>query len=338
MKAAFLKEIGKDLVIEDFAIPEPLDEQVTIEQEITGICYRDILEKEGFFPRMKPPIIPGHEISGKIIKVGRGVKDFNVGDRVSSLIYEPCGSCEQCVSGRENLCPRKKTYGENINGSYSRCVNVSQKSLVKVPDGVPRELAAIAACVTGMVYHALNTVGDAGYNSRVLITGAGGGVGSHAIQVAKAMGSQVIAATSSKWKEKTLYELGADFVIESSDGFDKEVKKIWPEGSEIVLENTGNATFSSSLRSLSFGGRLIIIGNLEPTPVPLPLGMIILKGNRIEGSISSTRNDLKRALELSKSGKVREVKHDLRNLEDVNSAFTDIKQRKNIGRIMLKLD
>jgi len=337
MKAAFLKEIGKDLVIENFTVGEPESDQVTIEQDITGICYRDILEKEGFFPRMKPPIIPGHEISGIIRKVGAGVKEFKPGERVSSLIYEPCGFCEQCVSGRENLCPRKKTYGENINGSYTKFVNVSQRSLVRVPEGVSKELASIAACVTGMVYHALDSVGEGGYGTRVVITGAGGGVGSHAIQVAKAIGAEVIAATSSKWKEETLYRLGADFVISSSEGFDREVKKIWPEGSQIVLENTGNATFTSSLRSLSFGGRVVVIGNLEPNPVSLPLGMIILKGNRVEGTISSTRNDLKKALDLSKKGLVKEVKHDERILENVNEAFADIKQRKNIGRIMLKL-
>ncbi len=81
----------------------------------------------------------------------------------------------------------------------------------------------------------------------------------------------------------------------------------------------------------------MVIGNLEPNPVSLPLGMIILKGNRVEGTISSTRNDLKKALDLSKKGLVKEVKHDERILENVNEAFADIKQRKNIGRIMLKL-
>ncbi|MHB8361476.1 MAG: zinc-binding dehydrogenase [Thermoplasmataceae archaeon] len=337
MKAAVLKEIGKDLVIEEFQIEEPLPDQVTIEQEITGICYRDILEKEGYFPRIKPPVILGHEISGIIRKTGENVNDFQLGDRVSSLIYEPCGSCVQCVSGKENLCSKKKTYGENINGSYSRFVNVSRRSLVKVPNGVSNELSAIAACVTGMIYHALVPVGKAGYGTKVVITGAGGGVGSHAIQVAKALGCTVTAVTSSKWKEDALYKLGSDYVIGTDGGFEKEVKKIWPDGAELVLENTGTATFSSSLRSLSFGGRIIVIGNLEPTPVEVPLGLIILKGNRIEGTISSTRNDLRIALELSRSGKVKEVKHDVRNLLDVNNAFSDIKQRKNLGRIMLKL-
>ncbi|EQD81056.1 alcohol dehydrogenase, partial [mine drainage metagenome] len=177
-------------------------------------------------------------------------------------------------SGKENLCSKKKTYGENINGSYSRFVNVSRRSLVKVPNGVSNELSAIAACVTGMIYHALVPVGKAGYGTKVVITGAGGGVGSHAIQVAKALGCTVTAVTSSKWKEEALYKLGSDYVIEAGSGFEKEVKKIWPDGAELVLENTGTATFSSSLRSLSFGGRIIIIGNLEPTPVEVPLGLI----------------------------------------------------------------
>ena len=338
MKAVYLKEFNSDLEIEEYEIPEPLPGYVTIEQDMTGVCYRDILESEGYFPRMKLPIIPGHEISGRIVSIGENVKGFNKGDRVSSLIYEPCGSCRNCLSGKENLCSKKKTYGENLNGSYTRRVNVSEKSLVKVPDGVKAELATIAACVTGMIYHALSTVGEMRFGTKVLITGAGGGVGSHAIQIAKVLGGEVIAATSSKWKAEALEKLGADNVVFSGEPFEKKVKEIWPEGADIVLENTGNYTFNSALRSLSFGGRIIVIGNLDPKPVELPLGLIILKGNRVEGTISSTREDVKKALELSRLGKIREVRHEMISMGSINEAFRDIKKKKNIGRVMISLD
>ncbi len=336
MRTAVIKEIGKDLEIEDREIPKPGVDEVIVEQKFTGICYRDILTRDGFFPRLNLPIVPGHEVSGIIKEVGEGVDYFKKGDRVSSLIYIPCGHCENCISGRENLCQYKKTLGENIDGAYSRYVRISQRSLVKVPKDVPEELSSIAACVTGMVIHALDVVGGISEGKRVLITGAGGGVGSHAIQIAKAYGAEVMAVTSSEWKIENLYSLGADHVISAGDGFSKKVKEIWQEGAHISLENTGDATFIDSFRSLAFGGRMVVVGNLTPGAPKLPLGILILKGNSVHGSISSTRYDLERALDMSAKGKIKAVVSKTIPLNDVNIAFEEIKNKKNLGRVFIK--
>lgn len=337
MKAAILEKLKEPLKIDELEIPEVSGEEVLIRQEVTGICFRDILTRDGFFPRVKLPVTPGHEISGTIQEVGDRVKKFRKGDRVSSLIYDPCGKCEFCISGNENLCPSKRTYGELLNGAYSQFVKVTERSIVKVPDKVTPEGAAISACVTGMVYHALKVVGGLEEGMRILITGAGGGVGTHAVQVAKALGAEVLAETSSEWKEKKLIDLGADHIVRPDERFDRKVKELTGDGVHIVLENVGIHTFPSSLRSLRTGGKLVVIGNVTPDPVQLPLGLIILKGNSILGSISSTREDMKQALDLTASGKIVPVVDRRVRLEEINRAYSDMLSRKSFGRVYLDL-
>lgn len=336
MKAAFLKEIKKPLVIEDYTPADPVGKQILIKQEVTGICYRDILTRDGFMPRVKVPIIPGHEISGRIIKVGPEVTQFKVGDRVASLIYIPCGKCEFCLRGDENLCPNKITFGESVNGGYTQDVIVHENSLVKVPENVPPEDASLAACVTGMLYNAIARVGNLKSGQRILISGAGGGVGVHAVELAKALGAYVIAETSSQWKMEKLYSVGADMVV-SGDDFDRKIKSELGDGVHLAIESVGLPTFERSLRSLRTGGRLVVIGNVDPSPVPLPLGIIILKGNSIHGSISSTREDMKKVLTMTSQGKLKAVVHEKISLKDVNRAYGEMKEKKSMGRIMIDL-
>lgn len=337
MKAAVLKGIKEPIEVIDKEIPEVTGNEVLIRQEITGICFRDILTRDGFFPRVKTPIVPGHEISGIIEKTGPDVRDFRVGDRVSSLIYDPCGKCEFCLSGNENLCVNKKTYGELLDGGYAQYIRVTERSIVKVPSNVSPEGAAISACVTGMVYHAMYKVGGLRSGMNVLITGAGGGVGAHAIQVAKAIGANVVAETSSEWKEEKILKLGADHVVHSGERFDKEVKKIFGDGVHVALENVGIHTFESSLRSLRTGGSLVVIGNVTPEPVNLPLGLIILKGNKIAGSISSTKDDMRKALELTSEGKIKPIVDRKVSLDSINEAYEDMRSKKVFGRVYLDL-
>ncbi len=337
MKAAFLEALKQPLVIHDYEAPDPVGNEVLLEQEITGICYRDVLTRDGFMPRVKLPIIPGHEISGRIVKAGPDVKDFKVGDRVASLIYTPCGKCEFCLRGDENLCPNKITFGEAVNGGYTKYVIAHENSLVKVPDNVRPEDASLAACVTGMVYNALARVGQLQEGQRVLISGAGGGVGVHAVEIAKALGAYVIAETSSQWKIEPLYRAGADLVV-SGNNFDREIKEKTGDGVHLALESVGLPTFEKSLRSLRTGGRLVVIGNVDPSPVGLPLGLIILKGNSIHGSISSTRNDMRKVLDMTSRGKLHAVVHEKIRLDDINSAYDEMKQKKSMGRIMIDLN
>ncbi len=334
MKAAFLKKINEPLEVTDVDIPDPGDNEVLVKQGETGVCYRDLLTATGFFPRVKLPIIPGHEIGGTVVKAGKDVKNFKVGDRVSSLIYVPCGKCEYCLSGNENLCPYKESFGETRMGAYREYVTVPEISLVRAPGNVDDSSLALAACVTGMLYHAMVKLGKINEKSTVLVTGAGGGVGSHAVQMAKAFGSKVIAETTSESKKEMLYRIGADVVVDGNTNFNEKVKS--EGGSDIVLEAVGIHTFERSLRSLKIGGKMIVIGNVTPEPVNLPLGLIILKGNTIRGSISSTKEDVKSALDMVSKGKIKPIIYKKVPIDDANDALEYLKNGQTLGRTMIK--
>ena len=334
MKAAVLNAIKEPLAVKDVPLGEPEKDEVVLRQTLTGICYRDILTRDGFLPRVKLPIIPGHEISGVIEAIGESVQGFKIGQRVASLIYAPCGKCEFCLRGEENLCPHKEAYGESRNGAYGERVIVSSRSLVPVPDGIPDADATLAACVTGMLYNAIGRVGGLKEGQRILISGAGGGVGVHAIQIAKALGGYVIAKTSSPWKREALLKIGADEVI-TSDNFDREIKSKFNDGVHLALEAVGLPTFERTLRSLRSGGRMVVVGNVNPESVQLPLGLIIMKGNSISGSISSTRKDVETALDLTSKGKIHAVSDRTVSLDEVNNAFSDMQNRRSLGRILI---
>ncbi|MGY0287465.1 MAG: zinc-binding dehydrogenase [Candidatus Methanodesulfokora washburnensis] len=330
MKAVVLEGIGR-ASLKDVELPEPKPGEVVIKQGITGVCYRDILTVEGFFPRVRVPVILGHEIAGEVWE-SRSER-FRKGDIVASLTYIPCGSCDRCRKGEENICRNRIAYGEDVDGSYAEYVRVDERSLVKVPNGTPMEGAVIAACVTGMIIHAFEIAGLK-EGEKVLITGAGG-IGVHAVQIAKAYGAEVIAETSSEWKKDRLFSLGADHVVCSKE-FSSDVRKIAKEGVDLVLEGVGQPTIDQSLKSVRWGGRIVVVGNVNVKPVELNLGSIILREVRIFGSIGATRADLEKALKLTSEGKIKPVIHSVLPVEEFQRAHEMMKRRENFGRILLK--
>jgi acryloyl-coenzyme A reductase len=338
LKALYLEGFGKDLVLKEVPVPSDLaPDQVLVQIELTGICHRDILTTKGFFPRTKLPVVLGHEIAGKVVAVGPGVTGFREGDRVASLIYEPCGKCEYCLSGRENLCRSKETYGEDIDGSYADFVRVGSRSLVKAPEGVSSAGLAISACVTGMLMHAFRMRAALSRGETVLVTGAGGGVGIHAVQIAKALGGKVIAATSSEWKAGSIKEAGASEVVVWTEGFSDQVKKLTNgKGVDVILESVGGPTFGESMKCLAPGGRLVVVGNVLPSPVQFQLGVLILKELSIVGSISSVRTDVEDALKLTAEGKIRPIVHDILPLAEAQRGHKLMSEKASLGRVMLK--
>lgn len=337
MKAAVLKSFNQPLEICDVDSPRIMEEDdVLIHIVRTGVCYRDILTVEGFFPQVKPPIILGHEIAGVVEDVGPQVSSFRRGDKVVSLTYIFCGKCSYCLSGRENLCRSRKWFGEHINGSYAEYVVVKERSLQHIPDRVNWNQAAISACVIGMLIHALRDQAGIKEGDTVLITGAGGGVGIHAIQVAKAYGAKVIATTTSKHKVNAIWSVGADDVILVKEGrFSKTVKDRYG-GVDVALEAVGEPTFQETLRSLKWGGKVIVIGNINVKPVSLALGLIILRENQVIGNISSTKSSLREALKLCREGKVKAIGEEM-PLEKINEAHKKIKRKEVIGRVFISI-
>jgi acryloyl-coenzyme A reductase len=170
---------------------------------------------------------------------------------------------------------------------------------------------------------------------KVLVTGSSGGVGIHALQVAKALGAEVIAYTSKEEKAKFIEEYAKpDHIIIGEKEFSKTVKKNFG-GADIVVELVGEPTFLQSLRSTKWGGRVVVIGNITVKPAQLPLGLIILRENMIGGVLSSKKSDVLKALELGSKGLVKAVGREM-PLDKAIEAFDILRRGKSRGKIFLK--
>jgi len=331
-KAVVLDKIGGGLRVEEVEVEEPGEGEVIVRVEASGVCYRDLLVREGFYPRAKPPLVLGHEFAGVVEKVGERV-ELKAGDKVAGLLYAPCGECEYCRSGREYLCRRRLFYGEELRGSYSEYVKAYATSLVELPNGVSPADASFAGCVLASLTRLFDEAGVR-RGDRVVVTGAGGGVGVHAVQLARAYGAEVIAITRSEEKAERLREF-ADHVVVGLK-FAEEVKRVTGGGADYVVEIVGSPTMEQSIRSLSWGGKILLYGNVDPrTPASIPLGLLIMKDVSIISAGGGGRLHLRKALELIARGGIKPI-YTTMPLEEAERAHDVIKSGRNFGKIVLK--
>jgi NADPH:quinone reductase-like Zn-dependent oxidoreductase len=242
------------------------------------------------------------------------------------------------LEGRETLCINSNgSFGVELNGGYAEYVKVPENSVSKIPQGIPLEVASIFACAIGTALHAITKKAKVRPGETVLITGAGGGLGVHCIQIASLCGGKVIAVTTSEEKYSALKELGAHEVIVSKDlSFHKEVKKMTDgAGVDVVIENVGSATLSSSLQSLAQAGRIVLIGELTGTPVQINPAHLVLKEAELLGVKNATRREIQQVIELVEQGKIRPVVSSKFPLEGAREAHEMVLRKKPIGRVIL---
>ncbi|ARM77032.1 acryloyl-coenzyme A reductase [Acidianus manzaensis] len=332
MKAVVVVGRKQGYKVQDIEDPKPADDEVVIKVDKAALCYRDLLQLQGFYPRMKYPVVLGHEVVGTIIKKGNNVNGFEEGDKVVSLLYAPDGTCEYCKAGEEAYCHSRLGYSEELDGFFAEYAKIKVTSLVKVPKGASDNGAVLVPCVTGMIYRGLRRA-NIKPGETVLVTGASGGVGIHALQVAKALGAKVIGVTTSEEKANSIKKY-ADHVIVGTK-FADEAKKI--SDIHIVIDTVGTPTFDESLKSLWMGGRIVQIGNVDPSQAyQLKLGYAILKDLQIIGHASATKKDVEGALKLTAEGKINPVIAGEVSLEDIDKGYEILKDKHKIGKVLLK--
>src|SRR6201987_963638 len=232
MKAMVVRAPGGTdvLKIEQIADPAPGPKDVVIKVDACGVCFHDIVTRNGTLKYgVQMPLILGHEISGTVVAVGRDVRGFKQDDRVATVQrYHICGACRYCRSGREPLCPDRKFTGDwGLVGGYAEYIAVEDDNVALVPDGVDLQDASIVACPTGTILNAIREVGRLAPGESALVTGAGGGLGMHAVQLARLAGAYVVAQTTSPEKAAQIRALGAHEVIvhERGAAFSGAVRK-----------------------------------------------------------------------------------------------------------------
>lgn len=339
MKAVVLHELGGPelLRVEQVATPRPDDGEVLVRVEACGICYHDLLTRSGKLGQVPLPLIPGNEIAGEVVEVGRGVHHVQPGTRVAVYPRLFCGACRHCLAGRQDLCRNSGTIGTDAAGGYAEFLTLPARNLVPVPAGLDPTAAAIAACPIGTSLRAAHGVARLALGETVLITGAGGGLGLHQIQIAKLLGATVIATSSSPAKEAMLREAGADHVVVSPDlRFGRAVWELTgKQGVDVVLENVVSGTFEDSLRALGPHGRMVVLGNVQVVPVPLNPGLVIARRLQVFGSGNCTFAELELALRLLADGRLRPVIGLVAPFHDASRAHALIEDRQVVGRAVL---
>ena len=342
MKAIRLKAFGPPdaLQLEQIELPRPGDGEVLVEVKACGVCYLDVIVRSGMRSRAKLPLTLGHEIAGVVAEVGAGVEGLAKGDRVASTYRIACGHCRYCRGGHGEICDHRQGIGEHRDGGYAEYVSLPESVLAKVPAGVPFEQACMCGCVIGAVYNAVVRSAKVRPGETVLVTGAGGGVGAHAVQISQLAGARVIAITSSEEKMARIRELGARDVvlIQRGGDFSVEVKRLTEgRGAEVIIEGVGSATFGSSFRSLAKGGRLVFVGEISGQPAQFNPALMIYKEAWLTGAQSANSEELTQVLELVASGGIRPVIGQVLPLEDAARAHQLLADQSNFGRIVLSV-
>jgi D-arabinose 1-dehydrogenase-like Zn-dependent alcohol dehydrogenase len=342
MRAVVLRQTGgpENLVLEEAAPDPTLDaDSVLVRVRASAVCGRDLIDRRGGFPMMKLPMVLGHEFAGEIVSIGPGAakSGFSVGDRVVNLHMPSCGNCRRCLAGDTILCERAwQSFGHTVDGGYAELVSAHPRALVKIPDTLPFEPASTLMCTAAVALQALRTRGHLSLGESVLITGASGGVGTMAIQVARKMGARVIATTTSPAKVEALLALGAHDVVVSQDGaFHNEVMRRNGGGVDLALELTGSATFNGALRSLRRGGRIVVVGNIETEKLAVNPGALIVYGYSIIGSGRCTHRDLEDVIRMVETGELLAQVDRILPLAEAAEAHRLLADRAVVGRVVL---
>jgi acryloyl-coenzyme A reductase len=344
MKAMVVHQPGGTEVLRLERVADPIagPKDVIIKVDACGVCFHDIVTRNGTLKfGVQMPCILGHEISGTVVDVGRDVRAFQRGDRVATVQrYHICGACRYCRTGRETLCPERKFTGDwGMVGGYAEYVAIEDDNVALVPEGVELQDAAIVACAIGTILNAIREIGKLQPGETALVTGAGGGLGMHAIQLARLAGALVIAQTTSPEKADQIRALGAHTVIVHSRGedFSNAVKKAnGGLGVDVAIDNVGSQLCESIRRSMGIGGRWIMIGQLTGEFVPFNPAQLFLKNISMLSATSTTRKQLDDCLALVARGVIKPFVSLALPLEQAAQAHELIETGKSSGRIVLR--
>jgi propanol-preferring alcohol dehydrogenase len=271
----------------------------------------------------KLPIIPGHEVTGVIEDVGAKASDFRRGDRVGvQVLWSTDGTCEFCLSGRENLCLNRKTTGEVVDGGYAEYMVAPTGFVHHLPDNLGFEESASLFCPGITAYHAVKRV-NVRMGQKVAVIGIGG-VGHMSLQFAKLAGAETIAVDTSLEKLKLAQDIGADHVFIAQD-FEAYVDEV---GIDVVMVHApSQKAVEQAMRVVKRGGT-VLMGVLGNTPICFP------EENTVLGSVIGTRQEMNETLQLASMGKVK-VDWTSYRLSEAEDVLVKLKQGKIVGRAIL---
>jgi D-arabinose 1-dehydrogenase-like Zn-dependent alcohol dehydrogenase len=343
MRAVVVERTGPPEVLRvaDIAAREPGPREVRIAVAACGVCFHDVVVRNGTYRRgVGMPVILGHEVAGKIEKLGSEVKGLQPGDPVATTTYSHlCGCCRHCRGGHETSCPERIFLGDaGLNGGYAELVCVDADAVQKVPAGVPLEEASIVACTVGTELNAVREVGQVRLGDRVLVTGAGGGLGLHGVQLCRLSGAFTIAVTTSKAKAAGIRDAGADevIVVDREKDFSAEVRRLTDgRGVDVAIDNVGSPVFESVRRSMADDGRIVLVGQVTGEFISINPAQLFLRNVSILSAKGVSRAQLADALDLVARRRIKPVVEDVCRLENAVDAHRRVEAGLSSGRLVL---
>jgi NADPH2:quinone reductase len=325
MRAALCRSYGDPSIIAVEEVPPPviLSGQVRVGIRASAINFPDVLLIAHRYQISVPvPFIPGSEFAGQVIEVGNGVDSFRVGQRV---------------------------FGSTMVGAFAEQVVVSASSLTEIPIGVDDSVAAAFGVAFRTAFHVLRSVAQVRAGDELIVLGAGGGVGSAAVQLGSLLGAVVTAIASSPEKLEAAKACGAYRLIQHEAGSDLRaaLKAALLEGADVVIDPVGGEVAEPALRSLRFGGRFVTVGYASGTIPRIPLNLVLLKGVAIlrfqfrdfaTHQPEQMKKNEAELLGLLASGQARPVIGTTFELNDVAQALHMVGNGQAIGKVVLRMD
>jgi D-arabinose 1-dehydrogenase-like Zn-dependent alcohol dehydrogenase len=297
MKAAQISKPGADFELVERDIPEPGVGQVRVKVEACGICHSDFVVKEGLWPGLQYPRVPGHEVAGRIDAVGSNVTQWKTGQRVGVGWHGGHDFvCEQCRRGDFAMCVNRKVTGIDFDGGYAEYMIAPAEAVAAIPDELPAEEAGPFMCAGVTVFNALRNSG-ARSGDVVAVQGIGG-LGHLGVQYARRMGFETVALGRGKDKEPLAKKLGAHHYIDS-DVVDPvaELQKLG--GARVILATAPSAkAISEVVGGLGVNGNLLVPA-APSEPLSISVMPLIMGRRSVSGCYSGTARDSQDTLEFS---------------------------------------
>jgi NADPH:quinone reductase-like Zn-dependent oxidoreductase len=330
MKAVPFFEHGSLDVLQycKFSDPVASKDMAIIDVEYCGVNHLDIWTRMGIAgKKIRLPHICGCDIVGTI-----------KGERVMVYPGVSCGKCQYCKSGDENLCSEFAIIGgmSDWNGGYAEKVVVPARNVIKIPTGMKSETAATLAVSYLVAWNMLKANG-AGKGKTILVYGAASGVGMATIQLARALGAKVITTASGDSKSNFARKLGASHIINRvNQNIAEEVRKIVPEGLDIVIDHVGAATWPTSISVLKQGGRMAVCGMTSGNEATVPVRMFYSRQITMIGALLGTRAELLELINFMIKRKLQPIIDSVFPLKEAREAQRKLEAGLHTGKILLK--
>ena len=339
MRALVLEQFGGPFVTKDVPTPAIAPHEALVRVRNVGVCGTDVKIRANRMGLGVIPLIMGHEIAGEVAEVGSEVRGFAAGDRVIVNFYVTCGRCRFCRVGRDTLCAEVRQHGFSIDGGFAEYLKTPGVNLCKVPDHVPLEHACILGDAVATSYHAITKRAQVRPGTTLALIGVGG-VGLHALQMAKMAGGWVIAVDVNDARLELARTLGADAVVDARRGpFHEAVRGLTGgEGVDVVLEFVANQqTLPSSFLSLKRAGRLVFVGYTPELPMSVMPRELVRQELEIVGSRANTKQELQETMDLVARGRIKPIVDRVFPLAEIEKAFDALREGSPLGRNVLAI-